>query len=108
MRKLQQLWHGGLNRPKPPKLTISASLVVLLLAGCTAAPTDSPVYVPAFLPEIPAECSAACPAEPKLPEQDIDDLAAVKDRVAMKAFGRCERHKRRVCAERLKVVLPGK
>jgi hypothetical protein len=78
-----------------------------LLAACSTAPADNaPVYIASELPSIPAECTQRCPAEPKLPEQDIDDLAAVKDRLAMKTFGRCERHKRRVCAERLKVVLP--
>lgn len=79
-----------------------------LLAACAPAP-HNPVYVTTALPAIPAECTAPGPREPKLHgdgADDIDDLAAVKDRIALKSAFRTERHYRRTCADRLKVVLP--
>ena len=83
-----------------------ALCAALLLAGCVATGTEAPVYLTPDLPPIPAECTAPSRREPKLPDQDIDDLAAAKDRLALKNAFRGERHLRRVCAERLKVVLP--
>jgi hypothetical protein len=88
-------------------LAIMALSLVLFLAGCaTTTAADGPVYVTTAAPAIPAECSARCPAEPKLPIEDITDIAAAKDRSAMKTALRCEAHYRRTCAARLKVLLP--
>lgn len=97
----------GISATMTPSATIQAlcTACALALAGCGGTP-PAPVYISTPLPEIPAECEARCPAEPKLPKQDITDLGAAKDRLALKAWGRCERHYRATCAARLKVLLP--
>lgn len=80
------------------------TVIGITLVGC-AKPEPAP-FVTAELPAIPDECTAQCPGEPRLPEQDITDLVAATDRDRLKRFGRCERQMRRVCADRLKVLLP--
>jgi hypothetical protein len=80
------------------------ALALLVLAGCMK--EEPPAFVASVTPPIPADCLAMCPAEPKLPDQDISDVAAVRDREKLKSVIRCNQHYRDACAAQLKVILP--
>jgi hypothetical protein len=83
---------------------IALASTLWLIAGCSTMPPPEPVYVASPLPSLPAECESICPAEPKLPVKDISAADVAKDRTAFKRALRCERHQRRTCAARLKVL----
>ena len=78
-----------------------AVVLMLALAGCTKEPPPVPAFIIAPMPPIPAECAGPWPAEPRLPDQDVSDIEAAKDRGALKAYARTERHLRKVCLARL-------
>jgi len=80
------------------------SALMLILTGCGTTPPPEPVYITSPLPSLPAECESICPAEPKLPKRDIRAKDSAGDRTAFKRAYRCERHQRRTCAARLKVL----
>jgi hypothetical protein len=83
----------------------AAAALALLLAGCGPEPAP---YVSTPLPDIPAECrvrEAICPREPKLPKGDVTGGRVTTDRTALKSWGRCNEHYRRVCEARLQVLL---
>lgn len=84
-------------------------LAALILAGCSPTPPPQPVFVAADMPDPPAACVAPATREPKLDKRhDVDDLAAVKDRSALKDAFRTERNLRRSCGEQLRTLLKTK
>jgi hypothetical protein len=81
-------------------------MLLLLLGGC--ATQQAPIYVTQDLPEIPLHCDTAqrpTPKAPTLPDEDITDLAAAKDRLAFKQAHRIASAYRSACYEELRVLL---
>jgi hypothetical protein len=82
----------------------------LTLAACVKEPAPTSLTAPV----LPCECLTDCrpaPAEPKvaadMPE-GVSDLAAARDRQALKDAFRAERHNRATCTARLTVLFPKK
>lgn len=84
-------------------------LAGLLMAGC--AKGEAPIFLATELPAIPEHCDTErrpSPHEPKLPDADVTDIGAVRDRTAFKKALRTSNSYRAACFEQLKAVLPSK
>ena len=76
-----------------------AAVVPLVLGnegGCSSRPPARP-YVAVVMPATPPECLQTDTAEPQLPDDDIDDDVAARDRRALKHALRQSNALRRVC-----------
>ena len=81
----------------------------VLLAGC--AKEAPPAYIAAELPDIPDHCDLAKTPNPpdiKLPNTDITDVAAAKDRLALKSQAKTLKAYRQTCSDQLRILLPSK
>jgi hypothetical protein len=75
------------------------AVVPLLLAndgGCSSRKPPSPQTV-VIRPADPPECLEGPLAEPRLPDADITDDVAARDRDALKRWGRASEAKRHIC-----------
>ena len=83
-----------------------------ILACAACVPTEAPpVFITSETPELPDHCDTSRtpnPPEPKLPDADIDDIVATKDRLALKRQIRTLKSYRQACADQLKVLFPQK
>ena len=78
---------------------IAVAIIASALAGCGA---DAPVRttyvaVEPIRPQAPAECTMPDPMFPKLPNADVDDDAATRDRIAITRRDREIARRRAVC-----------
>jgi hypothetical protein len=74
------------------------ALIPLLLGhqgGCSASRPH--VHVAVVTPAVPEECRDGPIAEPKLPDADVTDDEAARDREALKRAFRAAEAKRRIC-----------
>ena len=81
----------------------------LLLAGC--AKEAPPSYIAGELPDIPDHCDLAKtpnPPEIKLPNTDVTDVVAAKDRLALKGQIRTLKSYRQTCSDQLQLLLKSK
>jgi hypothetical protein len=89
-------------------ICIMATCVILSACAKDAPP---PLFITSDPPQLPDTCDTSkvpSPKEPRLPDQDITDVIALKDREAWKKNARVERSHRQSCSEQLKALFPSK
>lgn len=87
---------------------LGAILLAVALAGCGTPQAAQPIAVAVDVGDAaePAECTSASPRYPRLPDADVDDVTAARDRIAgMRAYNQLVRW-RAVCRAWLRARRP--